>query len=64
VDAILCGLTNGGFGYVPDDAENRRGGYEAESFIFEKWGGPFAPGIDNRLSEAVRSLWRSLPHAF
>jgi hypothetical protein len=64
VDAILCGLTNGGFGYVPDDEENQRGGYESESYIFEKWGGPFAPGIDNRLSEAVRSLWRSLPHAF
>lgn len=64
VEAFVCGLTNGGFGYVPDDAENQRGGYEAEGYIFEKWGGPFAPGIDNRLSEGVRSLWRSLPHAF
>lgn len=63
VDAIVCGLTNGAFGYVPDDAENLRGGYEAESYIFEKWGGPFAAGIDRTISAAVQSLWADLPSA-
>jgi len=61
VNAIVCGLTNGGFGYLPDDAENERGGYEAESYIFEKWGGPFARGIDDRMRRRVASLWASLP---
>lgn len=63
VDAMVCGLTNGGFGYLPDDAENERGGYEAESYIFEKWGGPFARGIDDTMRDSVASLWAGLPQA-
>ena len=53
--AWVLGYTNGCIAYTPDRKEMARGGYEAESYIYEPWCGPLQPGLEDRFAEAV---WR------
>ncbi|MCE9559997.1 MAG: hypothetical protein K8R88_13740 [Armatimonadetes bacterium] len=54
--ALALGYTNGCFGYVPDETELRRGGYEAESYLYEVFSGPFEPGLEKRIADAFVTL--------
>jgi hypothetical protein len=51
--AIILGYTGGCICYAPDTAELLRGGYEAESYLFETWAGPWATGFENTFRSAV-----------
>ena len=50
---LFLGYTNGCIAYTPDRKEMARGGYEAQSYLFEPWTGPMKPGIEDLFSAAV-----------
>lgn len=52
----ILGYTSGCFGYLPDTEELLRGGYEAESYLFEPWSGPFFPGVEDEVIAGIRAL--------
>ncbi len=52
--AMLLGYTNGCVSYVPDTAEMKRGGYEADSYLYSGWTGPLLPGLEHLFAQAVR----------
>lgn len=58
--AIVLGYVNGCSGYVPDDEELPRGGYETESYLWRPWTGPFQPGVNRRLIDGFRQLSNNL----
>jgi hypothetical protein len=45
--AIVLGYTAGSICYAPDTEELHRGGYEAESYLFEPWTGPWSRGFEH-----------------
>ena len=57
---VAFGYTNGTTCYVPDREENKRGGYEAESYLYEAWSGPFKPESEDVLLSAVRDLCKDI----
>ena len=62
VHTLICGDTNGLFGYLGDDAEIDRGGYETDSFWKALYFGGFrlapAKGTADRIVDAcVELLW-------
>lgn len=44
--AIVLGYTNGCVCYTPDTPALQRGGYEAESYLFEPYAGPWRQGFE------------------
>ena len=50
---ILLGYTNGVISYLPDTVELARGGYETMCYRSQPWTGPFEPGLEQRLADAV-----------
>ncbi|MBM4046950.1 MAG: hypothetical protein FJ279_17745 [Planctomycetes bacterium] len=52
-EGVLLGYTNGCVAYTPDTAELKRGGYEADSYLYECWTGPLLPGLEKLMAEAV-----------
>jgi len=52
---LLLGYTNGSVGYLPDTKELARGGYEASSYAYRAWSGPFRRGLEKVIAAAT---WR------
>lgn len=50
---MVLGYTNGCVTYLPDSREIRRGGYEADSYIYDIWAGPWKTGTERRIAAAV-----------
>ncbi|MFZ4695175.1 MAG: hypothetical protein ACOYMV_08630 [Verrucomicrobiia bacterium] len=50
---MVLGYTNGCVTYLPCSREIRRGGYEADSYIYDIWTGPWKPGTERRMAAAV-----------
>jgi hypothetical protein len=57
---VALGYTNGCSGYVPDSEELVRGGYEAESYFWENWSGPFLPQSETEILQGVREMYAQL----
>lgn len=57
---IAFGYTNGNLGYVPDKEELARGGYEAESYFWENWSGPFLPEMEEVILHGARQCYEHL----
>jgi hypothetical protein len=53
--AIVLGYTAGCMCYAPDGVELRRGGYEAESYLFEPWSGPWVRGFEETILPALKT---------
>jgi hypothetical protein len=53
---VALGYTNGCFGYLPDKIELARGGYEAESYLWETVTGPFKPEAEDVILAGYREL--------
>lgn len=51
---VALGYTNGCVGYVPDRCELARGGYETQSFLWERWSGPFLPQVEEAVLSGIR----------
>jgi hypothetical protein len=51
--AMLLGYVNGCVSYVPDAYEQQRGGYEADSYLFETWTGPWENPLEDVLAAGV-----------
>ena len=54
--AFVLGYVNGCISYVCDTKELKRGGYEADTWLFDLWTGPWEPGLENIFAEGV--TWR------
>jgi len=54
--ALLLGYVNGCLSYIADTHELRRGGYEANSYIYDLWTGPHKPGLEHLLAGGVKRL--------
>lgn len=54
---VALGYTNGCFGYVPDQDELARGGYETQSYLWERWSGPFLPQIEEAILSGIRDCF-------
>ena len=50
---LFLGYTNGAVGYLPDSKELARGGYEASSYVYRGWSGPFKKGIEKVIAAAA-----------
>ncbi|MCC7519286.1 MAG: hypothetical protein IT578_08900 [Verrucomicrobiae bacterium] len=50
---LLLGYTNGCVTYLPDSREILRGGYEADSYLYDVWSGPWKTGTERRIAAAV-----------
>ena len=55
---VVLGYTNGCNVYVPDTGELKRGGYEAESYLFDGFCGPFEDGLEVPIIDAFREIHR------
>ncbi len=53
---LLCGDANGVVGYLPTTAALSEGGYETNSFIHKFYAAPYAPGMDDKLVQAMVDL--------
>lgn len=64
VHTLICGDTNGLFGYIGDDTEIERGGYETDSYwkmlVVDGFRLALAKGTVRQIKEAAESLWREL----
>jgi hypothetical protein len=56
----VFGYTNGGNCYVPSREVVTAGGYEAESYLFNRWAGPFKPEVEDLIVSAVLSMDRQI----
>jgi len=56
---LVSSCANGVRGYVPTAAALPEGGYEAKSFLYEKYPAPFDPTMENMLIERTRKLMSS-----
>ena len=54
--ALLLGYVNGCISYIADTDELARGGYEANSYIYDLWTGPHKPGLEHLIAGGVASL--------
>lgn len=53
---LVFGYTNGDVGYIPSLDVLAAGGYEAESYLFYKWAGPYKPEIEDLIVKTVLEL--------
>jgi hypothetical protein len=53
---LVFGYTNGDVGYIPSLDVLTAGGYEAESYLFYKWAGPYKPEIEDLIVKTVLEL--------
>ena len=64
VHTLVCGDTNGLFGYIGDDREIDRGGYETDSFwtimFFDGFRLPLAKGTVTRILSAFDDIFQEL----
>ena len=51
--ALLLGYCNGCIAYLPDSHEVKRGGYEQMGYLYHIWTGPFRPGLEKTIANAV-----------
>ncbi len=56
VRALVGSCANGVLGYIPTAGALPEGGYEAKSFLYEKYPAPFDPSMENLLVERTRKL--------
>jgi hypothetical protein len=52
-EALVLGYTAGSICYAPDTVELRLGGYEAESYLFEPWSGPWTHGFEQTFRQGL-----------
>lgn len=50
---LVLGYTNGCVTYLPGSREIRRGGYEADSYLYDVWTGPWKTGVERPLTAAI-----------
>jgi len=50
---LLLGYVNGCVAYIPDTYELKRGGYEADAYLYELWTGPYKPGLEQVVADGV-----------
>ena len=50
---MVLGYVDACLSYMPDTRELERGGYEAESYIYDNWTGPWKSGLEQTLADGV-----------
>ena len=53
---LVFGYTNGEECYIPSREISVAGGYEAESYLFNNWAGPFNPGIEDLIVKTALEM--------
>jgi len=58
---IVAGYSNAVMCYIPSDRVLREGGYEAvDSLVYYGQPGPFAPGVEGRVFDAVHAVMKKV----